>query len=104
MRIGHCAAYLDAAHVVAGIGLFSHGTGANRLNKAGPTAARLILITRAKQRLTADNINIQTRLKQLIVTVTKGTFGAIILCDLILLTAQALLQGFAVWLFKAGGI
>jgi hypothetical protein len=60
--------------------------------ETGPAGARVVFIQRAEQRLAGGHIHVNAIVFVVPIFVTKGRFGAFMLCDLILHGRQELLK------------
>ena len=85
MRIGGAAADFGALHIVAVVFMLGDGLRRYRLGEARPAAARLEFVGGRKQGLAANDIDIQTRLEQMVVFMAERVFRGGVLGDFVLL-------------------
>ena len=84
MTITHTGTHFGANHPVTLIHVIGHHLRIDRLNKARPPTAGLVLIARDKKRLTRRHIHIDPLGVIVHVLVTKGAFGIGMLRDVVL--------------------
>ena len=88
VRISGTASDLRAAHSVAQILFLHHGRALNGLCKGGSAAAALVLIRGGKERLTGDDIHIDTLFKLIPELACESALRAALLRDAVLLRRQ----------------
>jgi len=92
MRVALAAADFVALHPEGAIRFFGNIFVVDWFCKAGPSAAAVEFIERRKQRLPADNIDINSGAMIVPILVAKRRFGAALLGDVILLRRELLSQ------------
>ena len=102
--MGGTAAHFSAVHMVAVVVVFSNGIGADGAGEAGPAAVGVEFVAAAEQGLSADDIDIQAGLEQVVVLVAEGAFGVAFLGNAVLLVGKGAAQGGVVGLAVGGGV
>src|ERR1700730_14929537 len=92
VRLAPAAAYLGAFHSESTIRFFSHVIFVDRFGETGPAAAAVEFVQRSKERLAADNIDINAGAMIVPIFVSKRRLGAALLGHVILLWSQFLFQ------------
>src|SRR6266478_746291 len=92
MRVALAAADFGPFDAERAIGFLGNVLVVDRLCKAGPSAAAVEFIERRKQRLPADNIDINSGAMIVPILVAKRRFGAALLGHVILLRRELLFQ------------
>ena len=88
MRIACFAANLSALHSVGRIPLFHHGLRRYGLGETGPARAAVELVQRTEERFARDNIDVNSGLVIVPVSVVKRSFRAAFSRDVILIFRQ----------------
>ena len=84
--------------------MLGNGVGADGVGEAGPAAVGIEFVAAAEQGLSADDIDIQAGLEQVVVLVAEGAFGVAFLGNAVLLVGEGAAQGGVVGLAIGGGI
>ena len=84
MRIGAFAAHFGAGHEQAAVGFFDEIFFLDGLGKAGPAAARIVLVGGAEQRLAGNDVDVDSFAVIVPIFVLKGMLGAFLLRHLVL--------------------
>src|SRR5260370_5429737 len=92
MRVALAAADFGALHAERAIRFFGNVLVVDWLGKAGPARAAVEFIERRKQRLSADNIDINSGAMIVPILISKRWFGAALLGHVILLRRELLFQ------------
>jgi len=88
MGIRTAGTHLRPDHAIGGVCIFDDRILADRLGERRPAAAGIVLVHRSEQRLAADDVDIQTLLKELIIFTGKSPFRRRVLRHLISYTPE----------------
>ena len=102
--MGGAAAHFGAVHMVAVVVVLGNGVGADGAGEAGPAAMGIEFVAAAEQGLSADDIDIQAGLEQVVILVAEGAFGITVLGNAVLLVGERAAQGGVVGLAVGSGI
>ena len=101
MRVPVSALHLRPGHEQTRISLLNEITRLKGFFEAGPSGARVVLVTGTEKRLTGNNININAVFFIVPVLITECGFCAALLGDLVFQVSQLLLQ-LLFWRFDIG--
>lgn len=84
MSVTRFTTNLHSFHAVGGVAEIYYEVGRNRLREGRPSASGIILVGRKKEGLTGSNIDIDAGAEFMVVFISEGALGGVVLCDFIL--------------------